>query len=157
MQSIASLDIGCGSGLRYPADPRGDVNCDIDRPHSKIPNFVRCEARNLPFKDRAFKKCYANHLIEHCEDPNVVMKECFRVAKDVVVIKTPHILSVNSWKDKNHKHHFTKRWFEKYGNCRVEILPYDLSKFPRYMKKIAYKFHFMIKILPDELLVTIKR
>ena len=91
------LDIGCG------ALPKGDVNVDLyvgRTPHSEekwtiepqtIPNFVRCDANYLPFRDKAFSECVISHVLEHDGvRPIKVIKETLRVTKGDIEIRVPH-------------------------------------------------------------------
>jgi len=93
-----TLDVGCG--LR----PRGDVNSDLfvgKSPHlhkedkeinpKNIPNFVRCDANQLPFKDDAFSISFCSHVLEH-KGVNAlkVIKELMRVTRRRVIIVVPH-------------------------------------------------------------------
>jgi SAM-dependent methyltransferase len=121
------LDIGCG------CRPKGDVNCDLfigRTPHTEqswtinptvIPNFVRCDAHFLPFRDNSFLEVYSHHLLEHVDDPTKVLLEMFRVAKRKVRFEVPHRFQRTLWlKYKQcsaHKRVFNKKnikkWLEK--------------------------------------------
>lgn len=101
---VFSLDVGCGS------DPKGDVNCDLfvkdvfahrgvvaceERDVldvHKIPNFVLCDCRFLPFKDGAFDLVISAQVIEHIPRPFVMFKELSRVSRGRVVLETMHRL-----------------------------------------------------------------
>ncbi len=63
------LDIGCGSGTKFKPFPRGDINCDIDIPLTKVPNFVRCDAHFIPFKQNIFERVFLYDVLEHLESP----------------------------------------------------------------------------------------
>ena len=65
---MVSLNVGCG-GTDYAFNDLGcELNCDIQKPHIKIRNFVQCDARFLPFKDNVFEKAYAYNVLEHAKD-----------------------------------------------------------------------------------------
>jgi len=68
------LDVGCG------VHPKGDVNCDA-RKLCGIKNYVRCDANYLPFKSQAFDVVCAFNLLEHVDEPSVVIAECCRVGR----------------------------------------------------------------------------
>ena len=90
------LDIGCGDR------GTGDVNCDLfvgKSPHltsgeispRTIPNFVRCDANYLPFRDKAFEESFCSHLLEHKGmNPVKVVKEMIRVSRSNLIIIVPH-------------------------------------------------------------------
>ncbi len=92
------LDIGCGS------TPTGDVNCDLfvgKTPHlhedaneinpKTIPNFVKCDANHLPFKDKCFTHSYCCHVLEHRGiRPLKVIKEMKRVTCGLIELLVPH-------------------------------------------------------------------
>lgn len=116
------LDVGCGD------HPWGDVNCDINTgytaeggdqkergmfidPH-KIRNFVKCDAQYLPFKDNAFTKVFCFHVIEHVNNPYLLIRELMRVSHNSVTIRCPHRFSRGA-KFPFHVHFFNKSWFAK--------------------------------------------
>jgi ubiquinone/menaquinone biosynthesis C-methylase UbiE len=92
------LDVGCGG------DPKGDVNVDlypmasphraeapdIDLRPQKIPNFVLADGQHLPFKSNSFDIVYSFHLIEHVNNPSLLVWELIRVASRKVILKCPH-------------------------------------------------------------------
>jgi hypothetical protein len=112
------LDVGCGANLTNPKSiPQGDVNCDIQKPNRKITNFVLCDAQHLPFKDGTFSSVLANHVIEHVDNPFLMLKEMLRVANGKVTIVTPFKLQpargFGSKTPGQHRCHFNKKWFFK--------------------------------------------
>lgn len=104
------LDVGCGP------HPRGDVNCDlyiklrgegvIEPKH--IPNFVLCDGQFLPFKEDVFDVVYCFHVIEHVENPFLLLRELIRVSKDKVLLKCPHRYSPSA-KHPYHLHYFSQK------------------------------------------------
>jgi len=111
------LDVGCANR------PKGDVNVDLfirkPNPHienqliepSIIPNFVLADACHLPFSGKCFDQVFSSHLIEHVDDPYLLLRELIRVSSKVTEIYTPH----RFYKMGNpiHKCHFTQTWFNK--------------------------------------------
>jgi len=97
------LDIGCGDR------GTGDVNCDLfvgKSPHltsgeispRTIPNFVRCDANNLPFRNKAFEESFCSHLLEHKGiNPVRVVKEMIRVTTSSIIIVVPHRFAHKRW------------------------------------------------------------
>lgn len=139
------LDIGCGNR------PTGNVNCDLyigPSPHhgissldvTKIPNFVKCDARFLPFKDNSFGEVYASHLLEHFETPSEILIEMLRVAADLVTIITPHRMTRKGWfryrQDAVHKQFFDGRTFQEWLD----------------RKKLAYTVQVKMKPFPNDII-----
>lgn len=110
------LDIGCGN------NPQGSVNVDLfleptfhrnlddqEIKAHKIKNFVKCDASNLPFSDKAFDLAYSHHVLEHLENPLGTLKEWARVARRIRVVVPdlkicriygefePHLFSWSRW------------------------------------------------------------
>lgn len=110
------LDIGCGN------KSIGDVNVDLyinKGEHrlkedyfiemSKTPNFIKCDAHCLPFRDKAFDISYSHHVLEHLENPLKALIEWERVGKKLVVVVPdlkvcriygefePHLFSWSKW------------------------------------------------------------
>jgi ubiquinone/menaquinone biosynthesis C-methylase UbiE len=103
------LDLGCGHELIRPwalsagedelsftRVPALSVGIDSDGPalwkHQSIPHRVAGNIAALPFKDASFDLITANMVIEHVEDPAIVLAEVRRVLrpKGVFVFHTPH-------------------------------------------------------------------
>ena len=149
------LDVGCG------AYPRGDVNVDLfvgATPHSeagwvimpkKIPNFVRCDANELPFKDKVFSESFCSHLIEHKGvKPIRLIKEMLRVTNGNVELRIPHRIW-DRGRCKAHARSFNKS--NVVGLLRSLGLAFDLKLFYDFLP------HTYIPILrlPREIRVTI--
>jgi len=120
------LDVGCGHR------PRGEVNVDLfveatahrcvdQRVNDDvrldvrgIQNFVRADACHLPFRDRAVKKSYSWHLIEHLADPLLFLGELMRVSEEVE-IRCPNgeFLSCRGESKPLHLHDFSLEWFRE--------------------------------------------
>lgn len=146
------LDVGCGT------NPKGNVNCDLYPnlslhrfPHKKIelkaiPNFVRCDAHFLPFKDGSFETIIASHLLEHCEFPFLVLQEFRRVSTRKVIIEVPNLSKVVF--RENPTHFFT--WSEyslqnllDHFFTRVEIY----NAYYRFRSKFLKKIPFFGKLI----------
>jgi len=106
-QPKLTLDIGCGGTQRYLARPRGTINCDIQLPEVKIPNFIRCDAHHLPFKNKCFTQVTGIQLLEHCKEPRQVAQEMLRVCNKKIIIAVPSPLSPDQHNDENHIRAFT--------------------------------------------------
>lgn len=122
------LDIGCGD------IPTGDINCDLfigESPHLRgryidqktIPNFIRCDANYLPFRDKIFSESFCSRVIEHKGVNAIkVIKEMIRVTKRKITVIVPHRFSPER---KMHDKYFNVtsifRLFKKMGlNPRIE-------------------------------------
>lgn len=103
------LDMGCGHELIRPwaispgedelsftRVPALSVGIDSDGPalrkHRSIPHRVAGNIAALPFKEASFDLVTANMVIEHVDDPPVVLSEVWRVLrpKGVFVFHTPN-------------------------------------------------------------------
>jgi hypothetical protein len=110
---IETLNIGCGGNERYPFTDLGcTVNCDVQKPTRGIENFILCDAYALPFRNKAFQKLYAYHLIEHLLKPNTFLQECARITEGKIYIVTPNLYSRNSYRDPSHVQHFSRTTLE---------------------------------------------
>ncbi|HSV49538.1 MAG TPA: class I SAM-dependent methyltransferase, partial [Candidatus Acidoferrales bacterium] len=84
---ILCLDIACGA----KPFPEANVLCDLnskpvpDRNMKQLVTagkpFVLCSCYALPFKDQAFDFVTSYYLIEHIDDPWLLLKELKRVSK----------------------------------------------------------------------------
>jgi len=100
------LDAGCGTGnetvelLRqapglsiYGIDVSRDaLTIAVDRPETVKATFYCSALERLPFPDAAFDYIASHEVVEHVEDPAVVLQELHRVLKPggVCVIATPN-------------------------------------------------------------------
>lgn len=125
------LDLGCGHKFE------GDVNVDLfiettthrsleadmrsntDVKLTNIPNLIQADCgsscfEHLPFKDNIFDLTVSNHLVEHIDEPFLLLKEMVRVTKPngKIRVTTPHRLSHNR-KWIMHKYSFNLTWFIK--------------------------------------------
>ena len=81
------LDLGSGDKPFWRADVFiDDVIMDNSQragniPVTKVGIFVDANANNLPFDDETFDFVYCSHLLEHVENPNIVINEILRVTK----------------------------------------------------------------------------
>jgi len=79
---LLSLDIGCGKRKSF------DINVDINK---RLKPDIACDAQYLPFKSESFDLIHCSHLLEHVDNPNLVIEEIKRVAKPnaKIIIKSP--------------------------------------------------------------------
>ena len=116
------LDVGCGTR------PKGDVNIDFFRggfnPQTgdqiqgefmspqKIENFIVSDAMHLPFKDESFNVVFSSNIIEHVQNPLLMLQEMCRVANRKVIIRCPHRKRSGA-KMPYHFNYFDENWFKK--------------------------------------------
>jgi SAM-dependent methyltransferase len=82
------LDVGSADGLIYEGMNEKVIFFDIDV--YKIKNFVRGDAHYLPFKDNCFDTVNVSELLEHVEDPLLVLKEAKRVSRNIIIATVPN-------------------------------------------------------------------
>ncbi|MEM2249911.1 MAG: methyltransferase domain-containing protein [Candidatus Bathyarchaeia archaeon] len=158
---MLSLDIGCGK-LKL-----GDVNVDISR---DVEPDVIADGCHLPFKNWVFGKVFCSEVIEHVENPLLLLREAYRVLmpNGTLVLSTPNpylwirflkeIFTGKPRVEPSHIIAFTKSELksiiEKAG-FKVAYIEYRNS--PWYLKrrtpkKLSQKFAFALeKFLPDVL------
>jgi len=77
---------------------------------------VEADAADLPFPDQSFDLVFCSHTLEHCLDSQKAMEECFRVAKNAVLLVVP--IEDQKHFDENPSHHFHAKhpadWWEMY-------------------------------------------
>lgn len=78
------VDIGSNKGHIFDGWNRDNIT-SVDIDEYDIPNFVRSDASNLPFKDKEFDKALLAEIVEHTQDPIPVLSEARRVAKQVII------------------------------------------------------------------------
>jgi len=139
---LASLDVGCG--LKTHNAPNTDVNCGLGK-QKFWNNYVLCDARYLPFRNKIFKVVYCHHVLEHIQNYHQAFRELVRVTKGLIEIKLPHILS-KIRRYKGHKHHFNlkgvKRLFENF-KCYITVNYRRLNKIPF----LVFPYEFVVKII----------
>lgn len=84
------LDIGPAAGGAYPFFKKKGLEyyaCDIlpeivsDLTKFGLPNVIVGEIENLPYPNETFDVVFARHVLEHAEDLNKALSECWRVLK----------------------------------------------------------------------------
>lgn len=141
------LDVGCG------CRPGGSVNCDLHIRKTfhrssfpiidahNVPNFVRCDALHLPFKNDSFNIVYSDSVIEHLDNPYLMLNEMIRVSSNRIEVHAPHRFYFRKWQTrKQHKHYFTKSWFAQLFKKSILVYSYEIKyeRFPQMIKAIAW-------------------
>jgi ubiquinone/menaquinone biosynthesis C-methylase UbiE len=97
------LNAGCGGNQYDFLDLGCDINCDLQKPKLKIPNFVMCDLRHLPFKDEFFQSVYAFNVLEHIPDYKTAVRELKRVSSDEVFIRFDKLFNLANWFTADHE------------------------------------------------------
>ena len=99
------LDIG--GGAKKHDWTTIDLNPNADIPH---------DLNDYPWPIKSNSQSYMrmSHVLEHLDDPFLVVKECFRIAKSDAILE----ISIPWWKmdmfaQPLHLHHFKPEWFHK--------------------------------------------
>lgn len=87
---LVTLNLGCGGieALHTKIDFPTLVNFDFDPKALWLD--IRGDAHCLPFDDNAFAHTLAYHVLEHCYNPYLVLREIARVTRNHVVIRVPN-------------------------------------------------------------------
>ena len=119
------LDVGCGInklegsiGIDRNAASRADVLCELDR----FP---------YPFRDAAFDRLQAVHVIEHVSDVIRTMEEFHRLLRvgGEAFIVTPHYTDFSSFCDPTHRWHLNSFSLRYFGPDNAGYGYYSAAKF----------------------------
>lgn len=109
------LDIGVGTDRSYRFNPHVPVNytplfMDKEEPAEELRkwDWIVGDAQYIPLRDGSVDGVIVSHVIEHLDNPYRLIHECWRILKKngFLELRLPNFLSVNAWKDPNHKHAF---------------------------------------------------
>lgn len=123
------LDVGCGVGwllalLQGWFEPTGIEPSEVaveagQRAHF---NIYRGYGESMPFVDSFFDGVITNHVLEHVEDPIMLINECSRVSRRVSI----HIVSIGKRKDTMHINEYhTLEELRELGNEIVFPVKFD--------------------------------
>ncbi len=100
-QFTSYLDIGCGCGILLRLFSNyfsSSYNFGLDLSQSQLVEagienptavLIKGNAENLPFKDSIFDVVTIADVVEHVENPVLLLKEAFRVSKKILIIRVP--------------------------------------------------------------------
>lgn len=95
------LDLGCGLGRYFPAFN----NCDITGTELSLKAIAKIKEtypnakviqhdlnKGIPYENEAFDYVYAGELLEHIENPQFLVDECYRILKPkgMIFANTPY-------------------------------------------------------------------
>lgn len=92
------LDVGCGTGKLasfWQKNGYDVIGVDISDKALKITNGFNVKTikadvlKKLPFEDNTFDLVYSDGLLEHFTNPNLIIKEKFRVSKNYIFTIVP--------------------------------------------------------------------
>lgn len=108
MEKLRVLDVGCG---KYPLILKDFAVVHVDTSEGTHLE-VKCDAHYLPFRDKSFRIVYASHVLEHCIDPLMVLREFERVCDGFAVVKVPNALNYARFREPNHYYSWSWSTFE---------------------------------------------
>jgi len=120
---MKEIDLGCGTHKikgSIGLDKNKNVNPDIVHDLDKFP---------YPFPNDYFDYIYMRHVLEHLEEPEKILKELLRIAKNATMlyIEIPHFSSYNAHLF-NHKKTYSCQSFKVYcdENSNFELRKIEL-------------------------------
>ena len=132
------LDVGCAVGeysRRLNQAGHECIGVDINKEYlaraaQKAVQVGIMDAAHLGFADRSFDTVLLVEVLEHVEDPKVVIQEAKRVSKGTVVITVPNCsdfhrlresgLTYEHMLERGHRNFFTKRDLEELLNSQFK-------------------------------------
>lgn len=92
-----SIELGCGDSKRNP----GAIG--VDRRRTNATNVI-ADASILPFRDGTADEVWANCLLEHCQDPDLVLTEVHRILRvgGRAMVRLPNIGTYSAHLDTTH-------------------------------------------------------
>jgi ubiquinone/menaquinone biosynthesis C-methylase UbiE len=142
------LDVGCGDGLISAAlqSKRPDLivrGIDVlARAHTHIPVEL-FDGSRIPFDDRSFSVILFSDVLHHTDDPTILLREAWRVAKHSVIIKDHNRNGIAAG--------MRLRFMDWVGNARFGVsLPYNY-----WTEKQWQKAWQEIGLEPEELITRL--
>lgn len=133
---VADLACGTGDFLNRFEDKYPNTYCiGIDASDSLEPcrnnvTFIRADIHKTPLPDNTVDLIIINHVIEHLENPALVLQEIFRILKSggYVYSETPSVKStcwwspVTFWDDPTHRRPYSKIALEElFRNAGIKL------------------------------------
>lgn len=86
-----SLDLGCGDGIFSSITFDGEITCGLDSNPKELSlaskrniynTTVLADGANIPFPDKHFRTIISNSVIEHMDNLELILEECYRVLRE---------------------------------------------------------------------------
>jgi len=130
------LDAGCGRGQFIKLNPFGADVSGIDFIESDIDKLkkegfnVKCVdlKKKLPYKNSSFDGIISSHVLEHIDNPDMMLSEFKRILKKegILLIAVPNFSFEQFYKDPTHKRPYPKeaifRLLSDYGFHDIKIV-----------------------------------
>lgn len=85
------LDLGCGTGnytkIFLEQGHRSTPVDVVDLSFSPNVQPIIYDGKTLPFKDQSFDLCYICTVLHHATNPEQIIKEAARVAKQIIIVE----------------------------------------------------------------------
>lgn len=158
---LKKLNLGCGRDIR-----KEYINVDFEK-FSGVDKVYDLNKVPYPFRENQFEEVVMKCILEHLENPFLVMKEIHRISKQGarVSIRVPHFSSNNVWGDIQHKRGFSSQTFsnENISNMfEISRQAISFSHFRFFMRPIAklnplfYEKHLAYLFPAVDLVVELK-
>jgi SAM-dependent methyltransferase len=107
LEHFKKVNLGCGPDIK-----EGYLNVDFEK-NPGVNLIYDLNKIPYPFKDNNFQEILMINVLEHLNDPYLVMKEIHRISEPRarIFIRTPHFSSNNAWGDLQHKRGFNSETF----------------------------------------------
>jgi len=152
------LEVGPGTNRSYMFNPyvSNAVYLDVEPPTLEVKKYgtwVIGDAQHLPFRSNAFSKIIAHHVLEHLRDPDMFLREAYRVLKKegILSLRVPNVLSRSAYLDPDHKHVFNfLSLYLKLKPMFTVLLPFNAGSM---LGKLRKPLTFLINMLSDEIII----
>jgi len=152
------IDVGCGAGRYFKylkakgasllvAVDTGErllLMCKEDNPFGEA---ILADAQNLPFKDESFDVVISMGLIEHFEQPDIMLKEVVRILRHegILILETPNYLNPfhTFYKLKHRRQLLWEHWWGPWNLINLVKRNPDL-RFEKFTSSIIFPGQSMI-------------
>jgi ubiquinone/menaquinone biosynthesis C-methylase UbiE len=88
------LDVGCGKNFNFLKRFFGKKYFGLDLISYKKKNFINhnINSKKLPFKNNSVPNVICTDVLEHVDNPHLLLKELFRISSETVIVSLP-----NNW------------------------------------------------------------
>ena len=116
------LDVGCGAKTErhFLKTKNSIIRCDWEKYGPEI--IVQGDIQILPFNNRSFNVVHAAHILEHIDAPLFALKELYRVAKYLVIIRVPNA-----------------KFFRWHNESKNHIYSWNSNTLINFLRKVPFK------------------